>query len=775
MIILKSIIALKKIIKCISIFNFGGNVYFLIMLSACTLQFGGTVCPAGKYISENTCKYCEAGKQVSEEKNACIDCIPGKYKNIVSESKCNNCPSGRYIDTKGSGVRELPLLTETIFGGWADLFVSGFTPVPNTNILVFARKNFVDTTISIHIFDTMTLTTNELFSLGTRPRISEIPMEPAILSYDDIKKEYSFLLMRYNHCDILRIDITPVQSSSYLFAGNVNSASINGAPLDARFLHPTKIISTNDRKSIFIVDYQNIRKIDMTSFQNTVSTFAGSSKQQSLPGRPNTFSQNDGIPPVTVFTYIDGIGTAASFTQIDSICLTSNDLEILVLDYSIIRRIVIATAQVSTIVTNINGQGILDNVLVSSVFGNGFATSTLNSDDTILYLRSQNENVLKSVDLVNNIVKTIPVLIPYYSTALRVTSNDSILIYMNLEVLTREWKMHSIQIKNIIGCKACPNNSESAEGRTSCFCNSGFSGLHTQTCTKCTAGKYKLNEEDVNCQDCPANSDSEEERKNCLCNLGFFRPNGEICTKCETGKYKSDRNDAKCQNCIPNSNSLTGSTKLSECLCNTGFSRRNANECIQNINTAQNKYSLLINMVIGGSTLDISTEIIDAIQDQSSISFFVPIYRISRLELNANKGSTRRLLSTRGSFSIFSPSPQENSEIKSIVTVETLNSILSVASSNVISVLSASVEEVVIQELSPISKPAPDDSFDIGIILLVCFLVFFVFLCCFYFISTGKISAKTKSSQYHIFVISAITEYNLSLIFLQTILNILMN
>jgi len=513
---------------------------------------------------------------------------------------------------------------------------------------------------------------------------------------------------------IWQIDITPQTSSMYVFAGNAIAGFVDGDATAARFRFPTTIVETKDLKSVFIVDGFNkfIRKIDMTSFPKTVSTFAGSNIQNSK----------------------DGIGTTSSFGFIHSICITSNDLEILVLDNRIIRRIVIATAQVSTIATDIKGAGILDSVVVQFVFDTSFQTFSLNTDDTILYVIEP--NFLKSIDLVNNIVKTIPFEISANVWNSVVTANNSNLIYMDVQGFPQNIRLNSIQLKNNLGCKACPSNSESAEERSSCFCNAGFSGLHTGTCTKCKSGNI---------------SQVRKTSTDCSCNIGFFMADGDICTQCSAGKFKSDANSANCQDCIVNSNSPEGSESSSACQCDTGFSRRNANECIQNINTAQKKYSLLINMVIGGSTLDISTEIIDAIQDQSSISFFIPIYRISRFELNANKGSTRRLLSVVGSFSIFSPSPQENSEIKSIVTVETLNSILSIASSNVISVLSASVEEVVIQEFSPIAKPTPDDFFDIGIILLVCFLVFFVFLCCFYFISSGKLFPKTKSSNYLIF------------------------
>jgi len=163
-------------------------------------------------------------------------------------------------------------------------------------------------------------------------------------------------------------------------------------------------------------------------------------------------------------------------------------------------------------------------------------------------------------------------------------------------------------------------------------------------------------------------------------------------------------------------------------------------------------------MVIGGSTLNMSTEIIDVIQDQTSVSFFIPKYRISRLEFNANKGLTRRLLSVGGLFSIFSPSPQESSEIKSIITIETLNSILSVASSKTINVVCASVEEVVIEELEiqrpitprPITTPAPNDFFDAGIILLLVFLVLIFVMCCIYFIMKNQSLPKVNSSSYNI-------------------------
>jgi len=85
------------------------------------------------------------------------------------------------------------------------------------------------------------------------------------------------------------------------------------------FLNPRDIEITKNRKSVFVVDSESkrIRKIDMTSSQNTVSTFAGSSLH---------------------LQSIEGVGTTAGFTYIQSICITSNDFEIFVLDARIIRR-----------------------------------------------------------------------------------------------------------------------------------------------------------------------------------------------------------------------------------------------------------------------------------------------------------------------------------------------------------------------------------------------------------------------------------------------------
>jgi len=694
-------------------------------------------CIVGKYALQNTCEYCEAGKYISVPTSACIDCAAGKYKNIQSEMDCTDCPRGEYFSPKGFGVPELPLLSTTILNSLSDFWIRGFCRVPETDILIFSTK--YQSIVRIIKFDTMKLTTSEIFSFETNSRMDTIPLEPILLSYNDTRKTYSILISMFSKHQIWRIDVTPEKTLMYNFAGNEASGFVNGAAEDARFLSPTDIKMTKNRKSIFVVDSEDklIRKIDMTSLQNTVSTFAGSTLH----------SQS-----------IDGTGTTAGFTFIHTICITSNDFEIFVLDSRIIRKIVIATAQVSTFYTDINGKGILDGVNVPFVFGAEFQTFTLNIDDTMLYVSERNPNVLKSIDLVENVIKTIPSKITDSVSALIVTSNNSNLIIMDANGLwfEKSWNLHSINLKNNLGCKSCPANSESAQGSTTCFCNTGFYGLHTATCTKCAAGKYKSKKENVDCQACIANSNSEEESKNsidCSCNLGFFMANGEICTQCAAGKYKSDMDSANCQNCIANSNSPAGSDKSSACLCNTGFSPRNANECIQELNVAQKKYSLRINMVIGGSTLNISTEIIDAIQEQTSASLFVPIYRISRLEFNANKGLTRRLLSVGGSFLIYSQSPHESSEIKSIITVETLNSILSVASSNTINVVSASVEDVVTEELEtprPITTPASNDFLSAEIILLIVFLVLIFVMCCIYFIMKHILVPKINSSSYNI-------------------------
>ena len=53
-------------------------------------------------------------------------------------------------------------------------------------------------------------------------------------------------------------------------------------------------------------------------------------------------------------------------------------------------------------------------------------------------------------------------------------------------------------------CIACPSNTQSDLGSTSCVCNLGFTGPDGGTCTACAAGKYKTVTGPDTCTDCAA-------------------------------------------------------------------------------------------------------------------------------------------------------------------------------------------------------------------------------------------------------------------------------
>ena len=106
-------------------------------------------------------------------------------------------------------------------------------------------------------------------------------------------------------------------------------------------------------------------------------------------------------------------------------------------------------------------------------------------------------------------------------------------------------------------CMTCPVNTASPWSNisktTGCQCNIGYTGPDGGTCTACVAGKFKNNIGNVNC------------------------------TNCAEGTYASVAGATKssiCNACLPNSNSPAGSTSASACSCNVGYYSVNGSACL---------------------------------------------------------------------------------------------------------------------------------------------------------------------------------------------------
>lgn len=133
-------------------------------------------------------------------------------------------------------------------------------------------------------------------------------------------------------------------------------------------------------------------------------------------------------------------------------------------------------------------------------------------------------------------------------------------------------------------CQACPSNSHSLVGSTSCYCNSGYysttsaltttdtcvacpsnsqtvGGTDGQTFCVCNTGYYGTEAKAENdCTACPPNSQQPAiDQLTCLCNTGYtgIGTASQTCSFCEAGTYKSVIGSAACVSCgLVQSNTL---------------------------------------------------------------------------------------------------------------------------------------------------------------------------------------------------------------------------
>ena len=125
-------------------------------------------------------------------------------------------------------------------------------------------------------------------------------------------------------------------------------------------------------------------------------------------------------------------------------------------------------------------------------------------------------------------------------------------------------------------CQACPSNSHSVVGSTSCYCNSGYysttsaltttdscvacpsnsqtvGGTDGQTFCVCNTGYYGTEAKAENdCTACPLNSQQPDiDQSTCLCNAGYtgIGTTSQTCSFCEAGTYKSTIGSVSCISC----------------------------------------------------------------------------------------------------------------------------------------------------------------------------------------------------------------------------------
>jgi hypothetical protein len=190
--------------------------------------------------------------------------------------------------------------------------------------------------------------------------------------------------------------------------------------------------------------------------------------------------------------------------------------------------------------------------------------------------------------------------------------------------------MYSTAVASTTGvtCQACPTSSQSPQGssaKAACVCNMGYTGVGGSaapyTCTACEAGTFKDATGPATCTNCAEDKYSTEgaavsvatclgcaanmqslpgsnEVIDCKCNKGYTGNDGTTCTACIAGTYKTSVGSATCTNCAANKYSIKeanpandcdscpsfaqspeGSNELIDCQCNAGYSGLDGGTC----------------------------------------------------------------------------------------------------------------------------------------------------------------------------------------------------
>jgi len=154
-------------------------------------------------------------------------------------------------------------------------------------------------------------------------------------------------------------------------------------------------------------------------------------------------------------------------------------------------------------------------------------------------------------------------------------------------------------------CAACPVHSAADQGassRLACTCQAGYSGPDGGDCKACAAGKFKHLPGPLGCEACPTGTYSSKigavtaatcvacpsnslsplasaGANLCLCNAGYA-PAGSTCSACAAGTYKQAVGTDSCTACGQASTSDAASVLSSQCVCNTGYTGPNGGTCV---------------------------------------------------------------------------------------------------------------------------------------------------------------------------------------------------
>lgn len=177
---------------------------------------------------------------------------------------------------------------------------------------------------------------------------------------------------------IRRIDISTGMVTT--LAGSGSAGATDGTGVSARFNWPHGI--TNDGKNLYVADQGNstIRKVEIST--GAVTTLAGS------PGITGS---------------IDGTGTAARFNRPSGITTDGTNLYVADLQNAVIRKVVVATGDVSTLAGTAGLLGWSDGTGTAASF---WGPSGITTDGTNLYVTDDGNHLIRKVVIATGVVTT---------------------------------------------------------------------------------------------------------------------------------------------------------------------------------------------------------------------------------------------------------------------------------------------------------------------------------------------------------------------------------
>ncbi len=169
-------------------------------------------------------------------------------------------------------------------------------------------------------------------------------------------------LLGYGEDDVLRVSVSPsfrIVSTMDLWSGNLNIlGSADGAGNEARFQSPEPMVKVGS--NVFLGDKHGIRKIDVSDPENpSVTTVAGN---------------------IDFSGSVDGFGLEARFNTIQG--LASDGASLYISDYNnhTIRKLDLATLEVTTLAGVAGTTGLTDGTGTSALFKNPFGITYLGGE-----------------------------------------------------------------------------------------------------------------------------------------------------------------------------------------------------------------------------------------------------------------------------------------------------------------------------------------------------------------------------------------------------------